>query len=260
MRGRKERQRERELDELRAVIDRYGHAVHCVMDDDAGRDQVVAYTVGLSARAHPELLCTGLPSSSAFWLLNQLGGRVHAGHVLRAGDLLDAGGPDDDSHPVVLIAAEDDHELGDVETLYGDRPTLQVIWADSTGRFPWHPGYANPPDVQDLRGDVPVPLLALPCPEVAPSPAAADREHDLVHSTQAVLDGAAVTAVWHEANGDWQLLDGDVTDDSVAVLVHRQHLAEADHTLTDVLDIPAGSRATRDGPVAPWVRWPLGSA
>jgi hypothetical protein len=95
---------------------------------------------------------------------------------------------------------------------------------------------------------------------VPPSPAAADREHDLVYSTQSALDGAAVTKVWHEANGDWQLLDGDVTDDSAPVLVHRQHLVEADHTLADVLDIPAGSCATRDSPTAPWVRWPLGSA
>ncbi|WP_299034986.1 DUF4262 domain-containing protein [uncultured Pseudokineococcus sp.] len=253
------RRKKRELDELRAVIDRYGHAVRCVLDDDEGEAQVVAYTVGLSAREHPELICTGLPSSSAIWLLNQLGNRVHTGEVLRAGSLLDAGEADD-PHPVVLIDADDDHELGVVETLYGDRPTLQVVWTDSTGRFPWHPGYANPPDVQDLRGEVPVPLLALPCPQVPPSPAAADREHDLVFSTQAVLDGAAVTKVWHEADGEWQLLDDDVTDDSVPVLVHREHLVEADHTVADVLDIPAGSCATRDSPTAPWVRWPLGSA
>jgi len=232
------RRKQRELDKLRAVIDRYGHAVQCVIDDEAGEDQVIAYTVGLSARDHPELICIGLPASSAIWLLNQLGARVHAGEVLRAGSVLDTGDPDDDPHPIVLIDAEDDDELGDVETLYGDRPTLRVIWTDSTGRFPWHPGYANPPDAQGLRGEVPVPLLALPCPDVPPSPAAADREHDLVYWTQSALDGAAVTKVWHEANGDWQLLDGDVTDDSAPVLVHRQHLVEADHTLADVLDIP----------------------
>lgn len=254
------RRRQRELDELRAVVDRYGHAVRCVMDDDEGEDRVVAYTVGLSARDHPELMLTGLPSSSAIWLLNQLGGRVHAGEVLRAGSVLDAGEADDEPHPVVLFEAEDDHELGVVEMLYGDRPTLQVIWTDSTGRFPWHPGYANPPDVQDLRGEVPVALLALPCPEVPPSPLAADREHDLVLTTRSVLDGAAVTKVWHEADGGWQLLDGDVTDDSVPVLAHREHLVEADHTLRGVLDIPAGSCVTREAHTSPWVRWPLGSA
>jgi hypothetical protein len=248
----------RELDDLRAVVDKHGHAVRCVVDE-VGEDRVIAYTVGLSTREHPELLCTGLPASSATWLLNQLGRRVHAGQLLRSGSHIDAGEPDD-PYPVALINAEDDDELGVVELLYGDRPTLQVIWTDSTGRFPWHMGYANPPSAQSLRGDVPVHLLDLPCPDVPPAPGAAERADDLVFATQGVADGALATTVSHDADGAWQFLDGDVGEDDEPALLHREHLLDADPSLAEVLDIPAGSRAERDTPTSPWVRLPLGSS
>ncbi|GAA2026035.1 DUF4262 domain-containing protein [Pseudokineococcus marinus] len=230
------------------------------MDDELGEDRVVAYTVGLSARDHPELMCTGLPADSAGWLLNQLGNRVHAGAVLRHGTVLDAGEPGE-PHPVAIIDVEDDDELEVVEEIYGHRPALQVIYTDSTGRFPWHDGYANRPVDQDLRGQVPVHLLALPCPDVDPSPKAAEIA-GLVITSQVVLDGAPVTVVVREADGAWLLLETDAQyeEPDDLHLVHIDHLIEADPSLTEVVDIPAGSRATRDSRHAPWVRWPLGSA
>lgn len=250
------------LAELEGMVAEHGVAVRMVAGPHPASDEgALAYTVGLSLKDQPELLCTGLPPESAHALLDQLGRRVvQQGLVLEAGQHLDAGHPDgSEGLPVAVIPVQDASDLDAVRQLYGSRSVLQVVWTDSTGRFPWHEGYANPSSLQQLRGPVDEDLLALPCPDVPPSPAAAENE-ELVVTTQAVLDGAAVTVVWHTADGGWQLLGGDVTDDTVPAAVHREELVEADHSLAVALTIPAGSRATREGAGQDWVQWPLGSA
>ncbi len=190
------------LDELKAMVLEHGMAVRLVAGPDPGSDEgAVAYTVGLTEKGHPELVCDGLPQQSAHVLLDRLGRRVlEHGLALEHGEHLNAGDPDDVEVPVVFITAEDDHELGAVEQLYGDVRALQVMWSDSTGRFPWHEGYANPSVLQRLRGPVPLDLLMIPCPDVPPSPAGIDLD-ELVLTTTAVLRGAPVTIVWHEAGG-----------------------------------------------------------
>lgn len=250
------------LAELEAMVAEHGVAVRVVAGSDPDSDDgAFAYTVGLSRKDHPELVCDGLPQDSSYALLDQLGRRVvEDGVVLEHGQLFHADAADaDQGLPVAIITAEDDDDLTAVAQLYGARSALQVIWPDSTGRLPWHQDYANPPQLQRLRGPVPVELLSLPCPDVPPSPAAAHLD-DMVLTTRAVSEGAAVTTVRHEADGGWQLLDGDGTDDPVLVVMHRRHLVDADHTLATALSIPAGSLATRDSADADWVRWPLGSA
>ncbi|GAB7191893.1 hypothetical protein NUM3379_26010 [Kineococcus sp. NUM-3379] len=49
-----------------------------------------------------------------------------------------------------------------VHALDGRIEAVQVVWTDSAGRLPRHPGYDNPPDRQRLRGPVPAQAPALP--------------------------------------------------------------------------------------------------
>lgn len=246
-------------DELEDGVVEHGLAVRLVAGPDAGSDLgVVAYTVGLSATGHAELVCDGLPPESAHVLLDRLGHRVlEHGVALEHGQHLDAG-PGDVAMPVAVVTAWDVDDLGAVDRSDGDVRALQIVWTDSTGRFPWHDGYANPSTVQPLRGPVPVELLTIPCPDVPPAAAAADLDEPVL-TTHAVLHGAPVTAVWHDAGGGWQLLDGDVTDESDPKLAHRRHLLDRDPSLAGAMAIPAGSRATRGGPGEDWVHWPLGT-
>jgi len=100
-----------------------------------------AYTVGLTALDHPELiLSTPLPPPGAAHLLNELGGRVRQGKVLAAGqepDKLIRG-----DSPPVLVRAESD-ELNFASALYPDSPVraLQLVLPDRRGLYPWEKGY-----------------------------------------------------------------------------------------------------------------------
>ena len=126
------------------LIDRYGWAVTVVFPTEDRPGAPFAYTIGLTAYHHPELIIAGLDARLSQQLLNDLATRFFqqaqrftAGQ--RISDLLagyDAiiveGPPTDDLYPGHAIAR------------YGkDRVRLQqVVWPDQHGRFPWEPGYA----------------------------------------------------------------------------------------------------------------------
>lgn len=73
------------------------------------------------------------------------GGRLAAG--ARSADFAD--GP-----PMPVIAVEDVSSLTAVQQIYGTVDAVQVIWSDSSGRFPWHQEYANPLGSQPLLGSL----------------------------------------------------------------------------------------------------------
>jgi Domain of unknown function (DUF4262) len=136
------------------IIDKVGWAVTAVLptDDDPGAP--FAYTVGLTARGHPELIIAGLDPATAQVLLNDLASRVYDKavrftHGQRISDLL-AG------YDAVVIDGRGTDELhpGAAYAHYGkDRVVLQqIVWPDRDGRFPWNTGYAYPADTQPLIG------------------------------------------------------------------------------------------------------------
>ncbi|WIY06037.1 DUF4262 domain-containing protein [Amycolatopsis mongoliensis] len=107
-----------------------------------------AYTVGLSEYGLPELVVTGLPVPDAAGLLNDLA--AHSLHEsppssgervpLRGGSLIE-----------VVRLAEPSVHLVFAVALYGPEiRALQLVHADSQGRFPWSP------DCRDGRGGQPV--------------------------------------------------------------------------------------------------------
>ncbi|MBW8750515.1 MAG: DUF4262 domain-containing protein, partial [Propionibacteriales bacterium] len=57
-----------------------------------------------------------------------------------------------DGRAFPVIAVSDTSALTAVAGLYGDVRAVQVVWADSRGKLPSEPGYANPPGSQPLLG------------------------------------------------------------------------------------------------------------
>jgi hypothetical protein len=107
-----------------------------------------AYTIGLSGYDLPELVVTGLPVLEAAELLNDLA--AHSMHesppppgerVALRGGLVIEGVPLAEPSVHLIFAA----------ALYGPEiRALQLVHADSQGRFPWSPDY------RDGRGGQPV--------------------------------------------------------------------------------------------------------
>lgn len=133
---------------LRGTIAEHGWAVQCVSDEDPSLQ--LAYTVGLTAHGHPEIVMTGLPCDVSGAFLNHAGRIIvqEGGHFV-AGDHTNALA---DGPPLPVIAVEDTTSLVGVELVYGTISAVQIIWTDSQGNLPWEPGWVNPPEAQRLLG------------------------------------------------------------------------------------------------------------
>ncbi|AEV81803.1 hypothetical protein ACWT_0789 [Actinoplanes sp. SE50] len=136
------------------IIQQFGWAVvHVVPTDEEAADDVApfAYTVGLTADSHPELIIAGLPPDLAHQLLNELAGRVHEEgarfrHGRRVTDLIV-------EQDVVLLNGSPTAELwpGAALARYGRRVRLQqLVWPDPGNRFPWQAGYSDADHAQPL--------------------------------------------------------------------------------------------------------------
>ncbi|WP_327023020.1 DUF4262 domain-containing protein [Micromonospora sp. NBC_01739] len=136
------------------IITTKGWAVTHVLptDDDPDTTAPFAYTVGLTAHDHPELIIAGLPPLVAHTLLNDLAQRIHDKaerftHGQRINDLIadyDAiiidGRPTEDLLPGAAIARYGRHQIR----------LQQIVWPDQQGQFPWDGGYSFDPRIQAL--------------------------------------------------------------------------------------------------------------
>jgi hypothetical protein len=197
-------------------------------------DPSYAYTVGLwHSHGHPEVVLFGLPDGES--RLEKVGSLVAGGRVL----------PPDQG---------DDDILGDVTS--ERRPVLAT----------WH-RRLFPAILEFYRGQ-PVPVVQLVlgagegqprlwdrCPPEIPPPGWSFPDGPdtvVVATTAAAFDGAPVTLVAHDEDGEWQFL-GPGTDDLTPV--HLAHLLECHPDLAMVADLPVGWEATA-GPTGSWSRAP----
>ena len=134
------------LDVLRATIRRHGWAVQYVEDDRIP----FAYTIGMHRRGLPEFLVTGLAPKRALWLLNTFAKRALTRSPPTPGTQvwLPAG------TRVELVAIDDaDAHLAMAVNIQGPRVSaIQLVWADSRGRWPWEPGFADRRQPQAVLG------------------------------------------------------------------------------------------------------------
>lgn len=107
------------------------------------------YTVGLTEHGLPELIVTGQRSETAHHLVAAWGDYLLDENLVLPGESLHCG-------PFVLEAVEVDepHDtLVVAHRFYGDQVrALQLVWADSRGRWPWDPGFRARSAGQPLLG------------------------------------------------------------------------------------------------------------
>ncbi|TAJ49911.1 MAG: DUF4262 domain-containing protein [Herbiconiux sp.] len=145
-----------EMDPLgatRDLVERYGWAVRHVLAGRMPSEPPFSYTIGLSSRPHPELVIVGLPPDVAKAFLDIAVAMIDDGRTFVPGEM--AHGLAGDDRPLAVIRVDDAHELSAVEEIYGSVNALQLVWPDSSGRFPWVVGYANAAEVQPLLGSIP---------------------------------------------------------------------------------------------------------
>lgn len=117
-----------------------------------------AYTSGMCLHDIPELAVYGLDSRTARIILDTLGHLLHRYDWKLLVDrevTVDLHGTCD--APIRLVELIDKSDLLITNALFPDTPTLQVIWADDLGTFPWESGYLLQPEHQLVKG---VPHLA----------------------------------------------------------------------------------------------------
>ena len=76
-------------------------------------------------------------------------------------------------------------------------------------------------------------------------------------SQRVVKDGHAILAVFHEDDGDWQFLHGEIADDDEIAVICMACAYERDRSLGDLADLPDGWMATRVSVDSPWQREPF---
>lgn len=141
------------LDDLRAKIGRYGHAVQQVGGSPGSA--VWSYTIGLRAVGLPELVIVGgVAGQAQQQILNDLAARMRVGDELPIGqrDRAVLDGVDVTYVEVTDTTAEVFAIANQVQSSFR---ALQVVWPDTENRFPWEPGYAFAPGAQPLLGEPP---------------------------------------------------------------------------------------------------------
>jgi hypothetical protein len=79
-------------------------------------------------------------------------------------------------------------------------------------------------------------------------------------SAQVVRRGAPVLVVYHDHDGEWQFVHGDVTDDDECLLVCLGCAFQRTPSIADLASMPAGWRAERDSIASPWALAPYASS
>ena len=141
---------DRMLGDLRALIEQHGWAVRVVAPRVGEEGVPFAYTVGLTAMGHPEIVEQGLPNEVGHQFLNLVGAEVRAGRRFAASSIVRDLAEGD--NPVAFIQVEDTSELTAVELVYGVVNALQLVWSDSSGRLPWEPDFGPGAAQQPLLG------------------------------------------------------------------------------------------------------------
>ncbi|MEV7092259.1 DUF4262 domain-containing protein [Amycolatopsis sp. NPDC051045] len=109
-----------------------------------------AYTIGLTGYGLPELVVTGLPVFAAAGLLNDLAAHSLHGSPPSAGERI----PLRDGLLIEVVAlTEPSAHLLFATALYGPEiRALQLVHADSRGRFPWSPDFRDGQAGQPVLG------------------------------------------------------------------------------------------------------------
>jgi hypothetical protein len=234
---------------LLADIARHGWVVLAIKEDDEG--PAFAYSVGLfHTFDHPEILIIGLPPKTAHPLINDLGETIRGGRRFEVGSRCD----DVASTTLVFNGMDERHYreyLGYARWFYhgSDFPTLQCVWPDKQGIFPWEEGFDSRFfQVQRILG----PAGALTEGWLFPDPP------NLATFTmrKVVRAGQPILSVVHDEDGSWQFLTSGRCKAVDGLIVCLADMVRRDPSLIELANLPAGWRAWRASVGDPWNREP----
>ncbi|NUS45172.1 MAG: DUF4262 domain-containing protein [Mycobacteriaceae bacterium] len=151
----------------RERIRTFGWSINYILGD--ADEPPFAYTVGLTAFGHPELIVFATSSGAARALLNALGNRVRRGETLAADRPLTV--EPLEPHRLRLVPVPPAHSelyLVEANSFYRSThrdpvPAVQVVIDDADGRFPWDPDFrrcAHTRHAQPVLGAPPTPPTA----------------------------------------------------------------------------------------------------
>ena len=225
-------------------VENVGWHVIAIEEDDEGPG--FAYTIGLRhSFGHPEIIVFGLRTETLFEIVNTIGEAVRAGATFQAdhesSDVLN----DYLVHFREINKEHYDEYLGYAQWFYdgNDFPTLQCVWPDSKGRYPWHPDI----DVELAKRQ---PVLS----DGTDWPFHEGKNRSAI-TTRYVLEGRPILLVSHDDDGDWQFVCGttDLTEDGRVVSL--KEILRLDGSTAELADLPVGWEASRGTPGKPWQRY-----
>lgn len=126
------------LRDVRNVVAKHGWMVQGVAPRVGDTGVSFAYTVGLTAAGHPELIIVGLPVEIAYDLLENAAQRA-TDTTINAGDTLDGIA----TAPLRVAAVDDLGPVSVARQLYPGRvKLLQLLWPDKDGAYPGDPTWS----------------------------------------------------------------------------------------------------------------------
>jgi hypothetical protein len=230
-------------DKLISNVEKFGFSV--ILIDATDYLPSFGYTVGLLKKYnHPELIAFGLSTKNLHAILNIGAELVKNGQILTLEKVYE----DFFENGNAQFLSVDSRNVPDY---FGyaiwfnktkDFPSVQLVWADRKGNYPWAEGFES-----DLANKQP--LL--------------DRNADFkykesrnlaVFTTRQHLDmDKPILRVIHDKDGDWQFLSGDQMPDDARV-VALEEMVKRDSSLNDLFNLDYGECADRESFGAPWVR------
>jgi hypothetical protein len=230
-------------DKLISDIEKFGFAV--IIIEATNYLPSFSYTVGLFAKYnHPELIAFGLSPKTLHAILNIGGEMVKKGQLLKTAtdylEFFESGGV-----KFLQVDPKNTRDYFGYAIWFNkttEFPSLQLVWTDRQGRYPWEDDFEN-----DLKGKQP--LLDRNAHfkyKEAPNLAVFTTRQHLTMDKPIVM-------VVHDEEGEWQFLTGDQLPGDIKI-VSLEGMVKRDKSLNDLFNLDYGEYAERKHPGAPWIR------
>jgi hypothetical protein len=262
------RKRELQSDERKLIDDVEAYGCHIVQVRPDNEIPGWSYTIGLyEVFGQPEVIVVGLKEDTAHALLNEVCNLYRRGTIFHDGDRQSG------------LLANVDCEFRAVENrwleqgvmgyanwFYGDDeyPVLQCVYPDLEGVLPWEDGFDAAWRARQALLFPGAPLSGVEKDFWAahdPNSSLYDWKfsvppHTGVYTPKTITNGEEpVLYVTHDASdGAWQFHGASESRIEDAVLICFHHIVDKDPTIKQLVDLPLGWRAWREGVSEPWIR------
>ena len=230
-------------DKLINDIEKFGFAI--ILIEATNYLPSFGYTVGLFAKYnHPELIAFGLSTKTLHAILNTGGELAKEGQVLKTETCYSDFFENGDAQFLAIDPRNTRDYFGYAIWFNksAEFPSLQLIWTDRHGRYPWEENFEKEFLLRQ-------PLLDRNADFKYREP----RDLAVFTTRQHLTKNKPILRVVHDEEGDWQFLTGNQMPEDIQI-VCLQDMIKRDNTLNDLFNLDYGECADRNNPEAPWIR------